>query len=148
MWSSVVLAVAGVVAAARLCRQGARLAGLRRGVNPFEGVRPDECCSRCCAWGHIAPQCSAAVPRCALCGEDYQTSDHRCLVGGCLVKRGHACAHVAARCTSCAGLHLSGQRVPSEEGGPPAGQVVEASSPTTQGAQGANPSQGRDQRAR
>ena len=25
----------------------------------------------CCAWGHAAPQCPAATPRCTLCGEDH-----------------------------------------------------------------------------
>ena len=46
---SVVLAVVGEAAAARLCKQGARLAGLRHEVEPFEEARPDALCSRCCA---------------------------------------------------------------------------------------------------
>ena len=90
---SMVLAVVGEATAARLCKQEVRLAGLRHEVEPFEEARPDAFCSRCCAWGHVVPQCPAAVPWCALCREDHQTADHRCPVEGCRVKRGHACAH-------------------------------------------------------
>ena len=100
------VAVVGVAVAARLCKQGVRLAGLRHEVEPFEEARPDAFCSRCCAWGHVAPQYPAAVPRCALCGEDHQTSDHRCPVEGCWAKRGQACAHVMARCRNFSGPHL------------------------------------------
>ena len=38
-----------------------------------------------------APHCPAAAPRCSLCKEERQTSDRRCPVEGCHVKRGHVC---------------------------------------------------------
>ena len=60
--SSVVLAVLGEAAAARLCRQGARLAGLRHGVEPFEEARPDASCSRCYGWGYVAPTAPRQPP--------------------------------------------------------------------------------------
>ena len=39
--------------------------------------------------------------------EGHQTSDHRCTVERCRVKRDHACAHVVAKCRNCSGTHLS-----------------------------------------
>ena len=82
----------------------------------------------------------AAAPRYALCGEDHQTADHRCPAERCRVRRGYACAcggqvHEMRKATP-----LPGQRVPSEEGGPPAGQGVEVTLHTTEGAYGINPS--------
>ena len=105
--SSVVLAVAGETAARHLCQRGARLAGIRYEVEAFGEARPGASCRRCCAWGHIAPQCPAEVPRCALCREAHQTSDHRRPVEACQPRRGCACTHVVARCRNCAGPHLS-----------------------------------------
>ena len=60
--SSVVLAVLGEAAATRLYKQGTRLAGLRHEVEPFEEARPGAFGSRCCAWGHVGPQCPVVAP--------------------------------------------------------------------------------------
>ena len=79
---SVVLTVVEEAAAGCLCQRGACLVGVRHEVEPFEKGRQDAFCSRCCAWGHIAPQCPAADSRCALCREVHQTSGHRCPVEG------------------------------------------------------------------
>ena len=115
--SSMVLAVSGEMGAARLCRQGARLAGLRHEAEPFEEVQPDTSCNRCCAWGHIAPQCPVAAPRCDLFGEGHQTADHQRPVERGSVKRGRACAHVVAKRMNCAGPHLSQANVWPVKGG-------------------------------
>ena len=86
--SSVVVAVLGEATFGRLCKAGVRLLGRRYKVDPFEVAwRPDAFCNRCCGWKHIAPHCSAAAPRCALCAKDHLTTDHRCPVEGCKVGR-------------------------------------------------------------
>lgn len=61
-YSSVVLAVRGEAAAASLCKRGARLAGRRHEVEPFEEPRPDAFCSRCYAWDHTVLHCTAVRP--------------------------------------------------------------------------------------
>lgn len=53
--SSMMLAVAGKVAASRLSQKEARLSGVRHEVEAFVEARPDAFCRRYCAWGHIAP---------------------------------------------------------------------------------------------
>ena len=70
-------------------------------------MRPDAYCDRCCGWGHIGPRCIAAAPRCALCEERYTATDHRRLVEGCRVGRGHPCPQIPAKFKNCGGLHLS-----------------------------------------
>lgn len=75
--SSVVAAVLGEATFGRLCRAGVRLLGRRYEVDAFEEAgRPDAFCSQCSGWSHIAPHCSAAAPRCALCARDHLTTDH------------------------------------------------------------------------
>ena len=59
---SVVLAVVGEAVAARLCKQGVRLAGLSHEAEPFEEARPDAFGRRCCAWGHVAPSARRQPP--------------------------------------------------------------------------------------
>ena len=76
--SSVVLAALGEAAAAHICRQGKRLAGLCHEADPFEEARPDAFFSRCCGWSHAAPHCPAVASRCSFCKEVHQISDHRC----------------------------------------------------------------------
>ena len=80
--------------------------GRQHEAEAFEEDRPDAFCSRCCAWGHIGPRCTAAVPRCSLYEEGH-TADHRCPAEGSRAKRGHPCPHVVARCKNCQGPHFS-----------------------------------------
>ena len=56
-------------------------------------------------WGHIAPHCPAAAPKCVLCSKNHQTADHRCPVEGCRAGRGHQSAHGITRCANCGGPH-------------------------------------------
>ena len=86
-----VAAVLGEVVFDRLCRSGARLFGRWYEVDTCEETRPDAFCSRCCGWGHIAPHCAAASPRCAVCAKDYATNDHRCPVDGWKAWKGRPC---------------------------------------------------------
>ena len=102
-----VLTIVGEAVESRLCKQGFRLAGLRHELEPFEGAWPDAFCSRCCAWGHVAPQCSAAVPQVRLLQGKPPGGRSSAPCRGYRVKRGHACAHVVARCRNCSGPHLS-----------------------------------------
>lgn len=60
---SVVLAVLGEATAARLCRPGVRLAGLRHKVEPFEETWPDAFCNWCFTWGHVAPPPPVGSPQ-------------------------------------------------------------------------------------
>ena len=104
--SSVVAAVLGEATFGRLCRAGVRLLGHRYEVDAFEEAgRPDAFCRRCSGWNHIAPHCSAATPRCALCAKGHLTTDHRCPVEGCKVGKGHPCPHGATKCANCGEAH-------------------------------------------
>ena len=105
--SSVVAAVLGEVIFDRLCKSGALPFGRRYEVDAYEEARPDAFCSHCCGWGHIAPHCEAATPRCAVCAGDHTTNDHRCPVEGCRVGKGRPCPHGATKCANCGGLHGS-----------------------------------------
>ena len=101
--SSVVAAVLGEAPFGRLCKSGVRLPGGRHEVEVYEEARPDAFCSRCSGWGHIAPHCEAAVPRCSICAGNHTTIDHRCPVEGRRAKKGRPCPHGTAECAGCGG---------------------------------------------
>ena len=104
--SFVVAAAPGEATFGRLCRAGVRLLRRRYEVNAFEEAgRPDALCSQCSGWKHIAPHCSAAAPRCALCAKDHLTADHRRPVEGRKMGKGHPCPHGAKRCANCGEAH-------------------------------------------
>ena len=71
----------------------------------MEAGRPDAFYSRCSGWKPIAPHCSVAAPRCALCAKDHLTTNHRCPVEGCKVGKGHPCPHGAAKYANCGEAH-------------------------------------------
>ena len=103
--SSVVAAALGEAAFNRLCRYGVRLFGARYGVDACEEVQPNAFCSRCSGWGHIAPHCETAAPRCFICAKDNEETNHWCPVEGCKVGRGRPCHHGTTRCANCGGPH-------------------------------------------
>ena len=104
--SLVMAAVLGEVTFCRLCKSGVHLLGSRYEVDAFEEARPDAFCSRCSAWGHIAPHCKATDPRCTLCSGAHATFERRRRpVEGCRVRGGHPCPHGEARCANCGGPH-------------------------------------------
>lgn len=103
--SAVVAAVLGEATFGRLCRSGVRLIGRKHEIDAYQEARPDVCCGRCSAWGHIAPHCKATAPRCGICAKDHATDDHRCPVEGCRTGRGRPCPHGTARCANCQGPH-------------------------------------------
>ena len=103
---SAVPVVLGEAVAGRLCRQGARRAGLRHEVEPFEEARPDAFCNWCCAWGHVAP----TAPRQPTGAPSARRATKRPIIGAPL--RGAASseatrAHVVAKCRNCSAPHLS-----------------------------------------
>lgn len=65
------------------------------------GRAPDAFCSRCFAWCHIGPRCTAAVPRCSPCEEGHRAADHRHPIDG--------------KCRNCQGPHLSQANVCPEK---------------------------------
>ena len=113
-------AILGEAVFGRLCRSGARLFGRRYEVDAYEETRPDAFCSRCCGWGHIAPHCAVASPRCVACAKDHATNDHRCPVDGCKAGKGRPCPHGTTKCANCGGPHGS-RRMPAWPRGRPEG---------------------------
>ena len=105
--SSVVAAVLGEAIFDHVCKSRARLFGRRYEVYAYEEARPDAFCGHCCGWGHIAPHCKAATPRCAVCAKDHAANDHRCPVEGCWAGKGRPCPHGTTKCANCGGLHGS-----------------------------------------
>ena len=103
--SPVVAAVLGEATLNRLCRHGVRLFGVRYEVDAYEETRPNAFCSRCSGWGHVAPHCKTAAPRCSICARDHAETDHRCPVEGCKAGRGRPCPHGTAKCANCWGPH-------------------------------------------
>ena len=71
----------------------------------LEETRPNAFCSRCSGWGHIAPHCKAAAPKCSICAKDYAETDHRCPVEGCRAGRGRPCPYGTTKCPNCGGPH-------------------------------------------
>ena len=70
-----------------------------------EEVRPNAFCTRCSRWGHIAPHCSSTEPRCSICSEKHEATNHRCPVEGCKVGKGRPCPHGTVKCANCGGPH-------------------------------------------
>ena len=70
--SSAAVAVQGETTFNRLWRYGVRLFGARYDVDAHEEVRPNAFCSRYSGWGHIAPHCEAAAPKCSICAKDHE----------------------------------------------------------------------------
>ena len=103
--SSVVAAVQGEAVFNRLCRYGVRLFGVRYEVDVYEEVRPNAFCSRRSGWGHIAPHCKAAAPKCSICAKVHKETNHRCPVEGRRVGRGRPCPHGVAKCANCGRPH-------------------------------------------
>ena len=103
--SSVAAAVLGEATFNRLCRYGVRLFGARYGAGACEEVRPNAFCSRCSGWGHIAPHCEAAEPKCSICAKDHEDTNHRCPVEGRKVGSGRLCPHRTTKCANCGGPH-------------------------------------------
>ena len=111
--SPVMATVLGEVTFGRLCKIGVHLLGSRYEVHAFEEARPDAFCSRCSAWGHIAPHCKATDPRCTLCSGAHATFERRCPVEGCRVRGGRPCPHREPKCANCGGPH--GARVDAKK---------------------------------
>ena len=89
----------------RLCRYEVRLFGVLYCVDAYEEVRPNAFCSRCSGWGHIAPHCEAAAPKCSICAKYHEEKNHRCPVEGCKVGRGRPYPHGTIKCANCGGPH-------------------------------------------
>ncbi len=58
-------------------------------------------CRRCQEFGHIAARCTGEA-KCAICGKEHTTSDHKC-PRGC--EGGKRCDHDAPKCSNCKGAH-------------------------------------------
>ena len=98
--SSVVAAVLGEATFGRLCKSGIRLLGGRYEVDTYGEARLDTFCS---AWGHVAPHCRTAEPKCSICAKDHTMVDHQCPVEGRRVGRGRPRPHGEAKCANFGG---------------------------------------------
>ena len=105
--SSVILAVRDEDTFRRVRKSGLRLQGRRLEAEAYEEIRPDVRCDHCCEWGHIESKCERTSARCGWCAEGHKTTDHRCPVEGCEVKKGHWCRHTVAKCANCKGPHFA-----------------------------------------
>ena len=102
--SSVALAVADEATYRLVRRGGLRLQGRHCDAETYEEIRPDVRCDHCSSWGHISSKCTRTTAICGRCAEEHATTDHRCPVEGCRVKKGHWCRH----CHNPLGLHVAG----------------------------------------
>jgi len=89
-----------------LIKKGIKAAGVWYHIEAFTNACPDSRCELCCGWGHIENKCGNKT-KCGYCSGNHWTSDHKCNLVGCMVKRGLLCGHTLEKCPNSKGNHIA-----------------------------------------
>jgi hypothetical protein len=90
----------------KILTNGIRFGGTRYRTELFWELGADTVCPRCCGIGHKNFRaCGDRPPRCFICAEAHEGSEHACKVVNCSAKPGTPCQHSPAKCGNCGGPH-------------------------------------------
>lgn len=105
--STIVLAFLGSVTLADLGGRTLRVGNRSCTLTKYIQFGPQTQCLNCQAFGHPKEFCTAG-PRCVVCSENHQTTDHKCNEQSC--KGGYRCLHIDLKCVNCQGPHRASNR--------------------------------------
>ena len=105
-FGSIVVAFKTEAEAEKAIRNRLYIAGISVRVTKHYTTSKSTQCTKCQGFGHLYSYCKKKVT-CRLCGEEHETSVHKC--NTCHVT-GKPCAHLTPKCINCKGPHQANSR--------------------------------------
>ena len=107
LYSTVVIKVRSKLIANSLIAKGIEFGGKNHPVELFLEIKADTICSKCSQFDHNGHKICENQAKCAFCGLDHETKDHKCQLKGCSARPGTLCIHTPIKCINCKGPHLT-----------------------------------------
>jgi hypothetical protein len=87
--------------------KGIDFSGKNHKVELFLEARADIIYAKCSQFGHNSYKACQEPPKCAICGGNHESKNHKCSIQGCISLIGYKCSHTAQKCVNCGGSHLA-----------------------------------------